>query len=243
MSSPFDRSKLKFAEEIETFLEKFKANRTFNIEVDSSSLQIEGSGLLVKKPHANSFRAKAGVDDQFTAVEFHILGDQESPQAVGWQLHHGYLGSIPQSESISGLRVRAGNIQVGTNQSLSNVFPETRFNGWAVAEFHVLDSRIIPTGRRDYFEQNLPFLEMVDRLHNLGDNVARLSRSSSVERNRKREIELKFEKAESIVQHLRGASKVSKVKHAELLATLDEIVSWLEPRRKKAKANGRGNDS
>ncbi|MGB8480401.1 MAG: hypothetical protein WCE63_16460 [Acidobacteriaceae bacterium] len=44
--------------------------------------------------------------------------------------------------------------QVGGDVLLEDLFPETRFNSWTVAETHVLDQRIIPNGRRDDYEHN-----------------------------------------------------------------------------------------
>src|SRR3546814_14880446 len=74
--------------------------------------------------------------------------------AVGWIVHHDYLGALPRRARIGGIRLRAGDIQVGDHQVLIDYFAEPRFNSWAVAEIQVLDRRIIPNARRDFFEHN-----------------------------------------------------------------------------------------
>jgi len=43
-------------------------------------------------------------------------------------------------------------MQIGTDRIFEHLFEEPRFNGWCVGEVHILDSRIVPNGRRDYFE-------------------------------------------------------------------------------------------
>ena len=73
--------------------------------------------------------------------------------AVGFLLHHSYLGAIHRNTKLSGLRARVGNIQIGSNLIFLDLFPETRFNAWTVGELHVLSDKLIPNGRRDDFEK------------------------------------------------------------------------------------------
>ena len=60
--------------------------------------------------------------------------------------------------------MRSGNIQIGTNGILEDLFIETRFNSWCVGEIHVIDSRIIPNGRRDHYEQNVHYTNLINQL-------------------------------------------------------------------------------
>ncbi len=110
--------------------------------------------------------------------------------AVGWIAHHDYEGAIHPSTRVRGLRVRAGDVQIGEAGVLADVFPETRFDAWTVGEVHVLDPRIIPNGRRDDFERNVHLANVKNHLAPLGRDVANRCRTSSRDRKRLRDLEL-----------------------------------------------------
>ena len=81
-----------------------------------------------------------------------LFAQKDQPLARGWILHHDYPGALPESANIRGLRIRAGNIQVGDNGILRNCFPEPRFNKWCVGEIHILDPKLKPNTLRSNFE-------------------------------------------------------------------------------------------
>lgn len=110
--------------------------------------------------------------------------------ALGWVAHHDYEGAIHPSTRVRGLRVRAGNVQIGDGGVLADVFPEQRFDSWTVGEIHILDPRIVPNGRRDDFERNIHLANLKNHLAPLGREVANRCRTSSRERKRLRDIEL-----------------------------------------------------
>ena len=110
--------------------------------------------------------------------------------AVGWIAHHDYEGAINASTHVRGLRVRAGDVQIGEAGVLADVFPESRFDAWTVGEVHVLDPRIIPNGRRDDFERNVHLANLKNHLAPLGRDVANRCRTSSRDRKRLRDLEL-----------------------------------------------------
>ena len=110
--------------------------------------------------------------------------------AVGWVLHHSYLGAIRTREGIKGLRLRTGNMQVGGHNVLEEIFPETRFSSWTVGEIHVIDRKIVPNGRRDHFEQNTHLLNLLNQLAPRARAIAKRCRASSMARNRIKQFEL-----------------------------------------------------
>lgn len=110
--------------------------------------------------------------------------------AIGWFAHHEYKGAIPAAALVKGVRVRVGNIQVGDHTILEEVFPESRFNSWTVGEVHILDRRIVPNGRRDKFEANAHYANLVNQLSPIGRDVARRCRTSSSLRSKLREFDL-----------------------------------------------------
>src|SRR5262249_46280285 len=86
--------------------------------------------------------------------------------------------------------LRSGNIQVGDHTLLEELFPEQRFNVWAVGEVHVIDRRIVPNGRRDHFEQNAHFHNLINHLAPTAREIARRCRTNSVRRNWLRQFEV-----------------------------------------------------
>jgi len=63
--------------------------------------------------------------------------------AIAWVVHHGYYGALPMKALVKGLRLRSGNVQVGDHALLESMFTETRFNGWAIGEVHVIDKKVM----------------------------------------------------------------------------------------------------
>jgi hypothetical protein len=140
-------------------------------------------------------------------------GDQLT--AIGWILHHGYLGAIDKAASIKGLRLRSGNMQVGELNMLDALFVESRFNAWSVGEIHILDQRIVPNGRRDHFEQNIQFRDLVSKLTPTAHELSRLCRRSSLRRNAIRQFEIAYEQSAAnlavIKQGLVGMSEKKRL--------------------------------
>jgi molecular chaperone HtpG len=142
------------------------------------------------RPHRDELPSRGGIADAYEGIEtFAIPGTSDMPAAIGWVLHHGYRGALPASSGVGGLRLRSGNMQIGEANLLDFVFPEPRFNAWAVGEFHILDPRIIPNGRRDHFETNAPFHDLLNHLTPIARSIAMRCRTSSVLRKWERDFE------------------------------------------------------
>jgi molecular chaperone HtpG len=144
-----------------------------------------------------------------------IPGMDGETAAVGWVLHHGYTGALPSQTLQKGLRLRVGNIQVGDDRLLDDLFPEPRFNSWCVGEIHLADSRIVPNGRRDNFEHNTHYLNVLTHLTLVARNLTKRCRSSSVRRNRWREflrdIEIAREKLAIVKQGALGSAERARL--------------------------------
>ena len=80
-------------------------------------------------------------------------------------------------------------MQVGEANLLDELFPEPRFNSWVVSEVHVIDPKIFPNGRRDHFEQNIHFRNVLGKLSPLARELSRRCRTSSIKRNWIRQFE------------------------------------------------------
>lgn len=158
-------------------------------ELPKLEIRINGGEPLVR-PHRNVFSAKANQNGHLTDCELLTFEDRdEGVAAVGWVLHHEYLGAIPARANIGGMRLRAGDIQVGGTQVLEEYFPEPRFNAWTVAEVHIIDRRIVPNARRDHFEHNVHFNDLTAQLEPFARQIARRCRSASIDRNKAKALE------------------------------------------------------
>lgn len=149
-----------------------------------------------------------------------LPGSDGAVAAVGWILHHGYLGAFPKNSPIKGLRLRSGNLQIGEAELLDEIFPEPRFNSWVVGEVHVLDDRILPNGRRDHFEQSVHFRNVLAQLTPIARDLGRLCRDSSVRRNRIRE----FEQGVSFIKDRQAILRQSAIAKSRWTKLRDEIV-------------------
>jgi molecular chaperone HtpG len=140
----------------------------------------------IVRPYSDEFRVHQTLRDSFRDLEtFTITGLTNETAAIGWILHHGYYGALPEGLNTRGLRARIGNMQVGSEDIFQAAFPEPRFNAWTVGELHVLHSpNLLPNGRRDDFEQNNHFLSLQNQLLPIGRRIAKMCRTKSSERNR-----------------------------------------------------------
>lgn len=161
------------------------------LDLGALDIRIDGAEQPLFRPHRDSFTFADNQNITFDALSVvEIPGIDGDVAAVAWVLHHEYEGVVPAGTLVKGLRLRAGNVQVGDHALLEELFPEPRFNAWSVGEVHVLDRRIVPNGRRDHFEQNAHFHNLTNHLTPTARDIARRCRTSSVRRKWEREFEL-----------------------------------------------------
>ena len=148
-------------------------------------------GEPLTRPFRNELPVDGGRPLKLREVAFvEVPSNEGGIAAIAWVAHHDYEGAIHPSTHVRGLRVRAGDVQVGEAGVLADIFPELRFDAWTVGEVHVLDPRIIPNGRRDDFERNVHLANLKNHLAPLGRDVANRCRTSSRDRKRLRDLEL-----------------------------------------------------
>lgn len=79
-----------------------------------------------------------------------------------------------------GIRLRKGNIQIGSNSTLSKFFSEERFNYYFFGEIHVFNKDLIPNARRDYFIDNDDLKKLENSLKTvLSNELSKLVRYAS----------------------------------------------------------------
>lgn len=127
------------------------------------------------------------VTDAVQSVEYLEFLDQDGePSAFGWLLEHAYLGAIPRRSGQGGVRLRNGNVQIGDESTLSHLFVEPRFAGWAIGDIHVESGAIQPNARRDEFESSVAYAYLQDELTIFLKRISQVVRDSSIVRNRVR---------------------------------------------------------
>ncbi|MBB2708437.1 ATP-binding protein (plasmid) [Rhizobium sophoriradicis] len=174
----------KFGPEIRAALAQF-------VELGELTIRIEGNDHPVYRPHRDTYQDDNGRMISFDDLSVSTIpGIDGDPAAIAWVLHHDYEGAVPGAAGIKGLRLRCGNVQIGEHALLEELFPETRFNGWAVGEIHVIDRKIVPNGRRDHFEQNAHYHNLTNQLAPIARDIAKHCRTNSVRRKWEREFEL-----------------------------------------------------
>src|SRR6266481_6216973 len=165
-----------FGRQIQQFLDEFNTGKSYHMFVNARKVPIV-------RPFQSEFEVKSGILNSEAKLEtFQIPGVHEGTDAIGWVLHHDYLGALHDHLGIKGLRLRVGNIQIGDANTVQGVFPEPRFNSWAIGEVHVLNPRLIPNGRRDDFEQNTHYTNLLAHIAPRAKAIAKACRTRSAGR-------------------------------------------------------------
>ena len=149
---------------------------------DGIELAINGN-ISVQRPHQTTFAPTPNLNDNFSEIEFFEIPGVDGLDAVGWVLHDAYLGALPKKLNFGGLRLRLGNIQVGENDIVASLFAEPRFNSWCVGEFHIVNKKILPNGRRDNFEHSVHYVNFQSHISKIATQLSRTCRACSGTRN------------------------------------------------------------
>ena len=159
----------------------------FNLPGGPLTLEVllGGDSEPVERPYGESIRFSANREAEFT--EFEVVPipsvDEAGESAVGWIAHTSYLGAIPKQQRVRGIRARVGNIQIGGEGVFDDLFREERLNRWCVGELHILDSRIVPNTRRDYFQPGPHLRNLENHLRPVLHKIAARCRAASRARN------------------------------------------------------------
>ena len=162
--------------------------------------------------------------------------DGSTSAAVGWIAHSSYSGMILQGAGVRGFRVRVGNIQIGDEAVFEHLFLEDRFNRWCVGELHILDSRILPNSRRDYFEPGPHVRNFENQLRAMFRGIASRCRKSSTMRNAERRFLLAMGEMEEAYEL--AVSGYLPLENARSL--VDKTLKQIEDIRKRIDILGSG---
>ncbi len=186
---PFS-NEFKFRQEIQSHLEAHGIRAPIHIEIS------DGKGQVFHRAQNNIF-LRDSVSTQVNSIKLvEYRGSDGEICAIGWIGDHAYAGSIPKRHGLGGIRLRAGNIQIGDELILAEIFPEARFAGWAIGDIHVISPKILPNGRRDEFEPSTHYSHFQTELAIQAKNITQLIRERSAQRNRLRTVQQQLGAAE-----------------------------------------------
>ncbi len=154
-------------------------------------IRINDDRQRVERPFRDAIPLTDDFHASFETIETRVIPriDGEDPAAILWLAHTPYSGSIPRRLGIRGLRARVGNMQIGTDRIFEHLFQEPRFNGWCVGEIHILDRRIVPNGRRDYFEAGPHMRNLENHIGAIAQEISSRCRQASSQRNKLRNVD------------------------------------------------------
>ena len=144
----------------------------------------------VKRPFGETIPLTDKYGAAFERLETRVIPtiNGNEPAAIVWLAHTPYAGSIPRGVGVRGVRARMGNIQIGSDRIFEHLFLEPRFNGWCVGEVHILDKRILPNARRDYFEPSPHQRNLENHIGAIAHEISSRCRRASSQRNKLRHI-------------------------------------------------------
>ena len=181
-----------FTKEVEDLFATGRQPLTLEVMLDGESEPIRrrlGAGLTFAADRTDAF------------VELQLLRvpatDSDKDAAIGWVAHSSYLGAIPKELGVRGIRLREGNIQIGGDDVFDPLFREERFNRWCVGELHVVDERLLPNGRRDYYEPSPHMRQIENHLESVIQRIVSRCRGASIARNHTRRVQMTVEQTES----------------------------------------------
>jgi hypothetical protein len=201
---------------IEEFLHKHGEGEVIELVINGN--------ISVQRPHQATFSPTPKLNDKFSEIEFFEIPGLDGLDAIGWVLHHGYLGALQKKLNLCGLRLRMGNVQIGENDIVADLFSEPRFNSWCVSEFHILNKKILPNGRRDNFEQSVHYVNFQSHISKIARELSRTCRARSGARNLLKATDHNLQKIETDLVVARSLPYNFPFRQRHL-ATLAKLVS------------------
>jgi molecular chaperone HtpG len=177
------------ASKINPFLDAHSARKTINL-----TLEFNGRRDKINKPYKTFYAAGNRTDNRVDIIDIETYADpSDPPRWIAWLSKPRNLTGTINAEDVRGIRLRANNIQIGDYNTFSRIFGKirkthSRFNGWFAGEVHVLDPRIVPNSRRDFFEDTEAWREAERTLIEWAKELARRAYQNSSDRNRPIEL-------------------------------------------------------
>ncbi len=213
---PFD-PQFTFGAKIQSFLTERGVRPPIHIELN------DNAGPIYHRAR-NDIEFNPKVTDTLRDIDcFDIKGDDGETAAFGWVAEHAYMGAVPKRLGFGGIRLRAGNIQVGDESLLAPLYPEQRFAAWTIGDIHVSSKKIVPNGRRDDFEHSVHYTWLQSELGIRASEFAHRIRTSSQQRQHLRTVQISFQAIDAWVDLAKQQDTPLLLKKALLDLTSDHL--------------------
>lgn len=225
--------------------------RTNGFRIDEYTVNVNGNRLA--KPYRTKlYEGNEGSKkeyDEIHDVEFKTFkGTNGQPIAWMWYGIAKYEKYIPVINSMRCIRLRKENIQIGDEDTIGyakGYFKEPRGNGYFIGELFVVDKKLIPNARRDYFNPTPALKEFEQVIHDFfyyelydlyhyASKVRSAQRSIATFEEKEKEYESKIKNAGFIDSEEKETAKKEIEESREKVAKAKREI---ENRRKDAAEN------
>lgn len=236
---PYRTKKFVRATDIHTFLSKNNyIIEEFPVFIGNSMDDLDP----IFKPNRHRFSSNRNQKntDEIMDVRFFDVTIDDEVYALGWYGVCNWYGTLCD-QNIQGLRVRKGNILIGDNKTLNSIFSEARFNGWVQGEIFIITDKLIPNARRDDFEQNQSYYNLIAQLQStIGSEIVKAIRDASKSRNDpfakiENDILQKVDDAKVVLEEGFN-SNIDKNETIDILQKAQDIIKKSKPKDDQQKA-------
>lgn len=211
-----------------------------NVSLDEYKVYVN-TEILFKSYTTSIYDAHPGgkqrIDEIFELKFFNSDSSKESPLYWGWYGISTFKKQIPaKCNPARGIRLRKGNIQIGSENCIVKFHKEPRGNFYFFGEIHAEHMELIPNARRDYFIENEAVLLFEDDLKRFFQNdLYNLYYFASNVRGHRKKIEnLVKAKREYEEKHSKGfTDKEEKKKYEEEFEKIKEQAEKAEKKLSK----------
>ncbi|MCD7836529.1 MAG: ATP-binding protein [Lachnospiraceae bacterium] len=179
----------------------YKHAEQVGYKIDEYRIRVNGAELF--KEYSKNLYEGSGpsrkIYDTIFELEFKDFFDEKN-RLIAWMWYGlcRFEKAIPKlANPMYGLRLRQGNIQIGDNTVVADLFKEDRGNSYYVGEIFAVDRQLIPNSQRNYFNENETRIDFENKLRlYFCDKLHKLYHDASVTRNDYKRLE-KFNAAVS----------------------------------------------
>lgn len=131
--------------------------KKLGVSIDEYCVKI--NGFQIFKEYTTKLKEQSGTNlknyDDISRLEFkNFYDNNDALIAWMWVGLSRFEKQIPKNNLMRGLRVRSGNIQLGNDDTLQDLFKENRGNYYFVGEVFAVSKSLIPNSQRNYFNEN-----------------------------------------------------------------------------------------
>lgn len=187
--APIEMNSMKFYyySDLNVGIKKFMKEN--NIPIEEYPIEFNNKKLTKLYSTTKLKTSREKQTDEIISVKNDIIRDEnDKPIAFLWYGERKNFIGILADNKISGIRYRKNNIMVGDYNTVSTLFPETRFNKYYIGEIYILDENIIPNARRDDFEDNQSYKYLRMKLKEYFKNISSSIRPISEMKNAEKKI-------------------------------------------------------